>query len=149
MSQTSLQEKGHKPTPVERHYDLSPTVWRPILGKDMNYHFGYFKDVDDRDYEKGLRATVAKLAAHIPKGSRVLDMGCGWGGPARQLMKEFGCKVQGITNSSVQAKYSQLRNPVKVLDVEKKEINGTFDVLWLLESFEHILDKKKLLKRIR
>lgn len=31
---------------------------------------------------------------------RVLDLGCGVGGPARTLAKNIGCNIVGITNSA-------------------------------------------------
>jgi hypothetical protein len=45
-------------------------------------------------YEK----TYAKMA-RLKKGMRVLDLGCGIGGPARTIASTVGCKVVGITNS--------------------------------------------------
>jgi ubiquinone/menaquinone biosynthesis C-methylase UbiE len=45
-------------------------------------------------YEK----TYAKMA-RLKKGMRVLDLGCGIGGPARTIASTVGCKVIGITNS--------------------------------------------------
>jgi SAM-dependent methyltransferase len=65
------------------------------------------KDVDALDREdiasfdefhiRGLEATreVADLAA-VEAHSRVLDVGCGIGGPARTLASEYGCDVVGI-----------------------------------------------------
>ena len=49
-------------------------------------------------FHVGGRAATAALAARlgITPADRVLDVGCGLGGPARQLAAEHGCSVVGI-----------------------------------------------------
>jgi len=51
----------------------------------------------DHFHARGFRATQA-LADRLPivAGQRLLDIGCGVGGPARYLAKRFGCEVDGI-----------------------------------------------------
>jgi len=51
----------------------------------------------DHFHARGFRATRA-LADRLPitAGQRILDIGCGVGGPARYLAKRFGCEVDGI-----------------------------------------------------
>jgi len=51
----------------------------------------------DEIHIRGLEATLelGKLAGLEP-GMRVLDVGCGIGGPARTLAAEFGCEVVGL-----------------------------------------------------
>ena len=60
----------------------------------------------DHFHARGLPATV-ELADHLPikAGQRILDIGCGLGGPARYMANRFQCKVSGldITEPFVQA----------------------------------------------
>jgi ubiquinone/menaquinone biosynthesis C-methylase UbiE len=60
----------------------------------------------DHFHARGFPATV-ELADHLRIGpdDRILDIGCGLGGPARYFAARFGCKVSGIdlTPSFVEA----------------------------------------------
>lgn len=55
----------------------------------------------DQFHIRGIDATT-ELArpAGVDSGTRVLDLGCGIGGPARHLVTAFGCMVTGIDLSS-------------------------------------------------
>lgn len=51
----------------------------------------------DQFHTRGMQATVELAqAADIKPGNRVLDLGCGIGGPARYLAQQFGCQVTGL-----------------------------------------------------
>src|SRR5215469_12714518 len=51
----------------------------------------------DQFHIRGILATGdLASAARIEPSTRVLDLGCGIGGPARYLAATFGCKVIGV-----------------------------------------------------
>jgi SAM-dependent methyltransferase len=51
----------------------------------------------DQFHTRGILATAELAsAARLNPSTRVLDLGCGIGGPARYLASTFGCKVTGI-----------------------------------------------------
>jgi sterol 24-C-methyltransferase len=53
----------------------------------------------------------------------VLDVGCGVGGPAREIAKYIGCKVVGLNNNSYQItraiKYAQKEDLDHLVSFEK------------------------------
>src|SRR5260370_24551071 len=50
------------------------------------------------EFHSGGRNATVRLAqlAHINGSDRVLDVGCGIGGPSRYLASNFGCQVTGL-----------------------------------------------------
>jgi cyclopropane fatty-acyl-phospholipid synthase-like methyltransferase len=128
------------------YYDnMTPEEWRPILGDDLHYHFGFYED--GMTFEDGLRWAVRRLLPFLDNGPRVLDIGCGWGGPARELVAS-GYDVCCVTNSERQHGYCRLLGlRAELLDVEQNDLDdlGRVDSLFMMESLEHIFDKKRLL----
>ncbi|QRV16393.1 SAM-dependent methyltransferase [Haloterrigena salifodinae] len=100
----------------------------------------------DEFHIRGREATreVADLAA-VEAHSRVLDIGCGIGGPARTLASEFGCDVVGIDIVEEYCRAATLFTDRVGLTDEVRFQRGnaldlpfedeTFDVVW----FEHAL----------
>lgn len=92
------------------------------------------------------------------KQDRVLDIGCGLGGPARIMSKLKECFVHGIDISSEQVKSAEKLS--KIINMEDKvkfseisaldihKINETFDKAYAIESLVHIKDKASVLSRI-
>lgn len=100
----------------------------------------------DEFHIRGLQATreVASLA-DIEADSRVLDVGCGVGGPARTLAAEFDCEVVGIDIVEEYCRAAELfTDRVGLSDnvrfqqgnaIDLPFDDGQFDVIW----FEHTL----------
>ncbi|WP_299669610.1 class I SAM-dependent methyltransferase [uncultured Ruegeria sp.] len=124
------------------------SLWKQVIGDDLHYHFGDFSNTEDP--AEALRQTVRNFYSVIPFGSNVLDAGCGWGAPASLLAREHGCNVTGITISPTQAEYCRnLGLNAHLMNLEEFEPEATFDTVLFLESFEHIVEKARLLKRLK
>ena len=102
---------------------------------------------------KPVTVRLARLAA-IEPGTRVLDVGGGFGGPARTLAVEFGCQVTGIdlTESYVEAARA-LTARMGVADRVTHQVgdaldlpfpDGSFDLVWTQNSGMNIADKERL-----
>lgn len=85
---------------------------------------------------------------------RILDAGCGVGGSARYLSKKFDAEVLGCTLSPVQVARGQLynnaaglENRIQLIHKDMMNLNeqeGSFNLIWSMESAEHIQNKKEL-----
>lgn len=135
---------------TSEYYDsMTPDEWKPVLGSGLNFHFGFYRD--GMSFEEGLESATQNLLPHLIPGGRVLDLGCGWGGPAMHL-RRCGYNIECVTNSSLQKKYcNSLGLHANVLDIERDDICdlGCFDTVIMMESLEHISDKQKLFARLQ
>ncbi|WP_037372070.1 SAM-dependent methyltransferase [Salipiger mucosus] len=88
---------------VQHHYDISDELYALFLDEDMQYSCAYFAD-RDATLEQAQSAKKAHIARklRIEPGQRVLDIGCGWGGMALTLARDFGAQVIGVTLSENQ-----------------------------------------------
>ncbi len=125
--------------------------WQQIIGDALHYHFGYFRGAEP--LEVGLKQTVRNFYPYLEPGSRVFDLGCGWGGPAKMLIEEHHCTVTGLSSSAAQVDYCRsLGLNVRQQDVEHEQgqdLLGDYDAIFCLEMISHIRDKAKLLRRLR
>lgn len=88
------------------------------------------------------------------KPKSIVDVGCGIGGSSRYLARKFGAKCKGITLSPVQAQRAQqladaqglsAQISFQVADALNQPFpDGQFDLVWSMESGEHMPDKKKV-----
>ena len=119
-------------------------------------HLGFYPpgrgDVDFRKAKVQFVHELVKWSGldKLPKGSRILDVGCGIGGSSRILAKYYGFNVIGITTSPFQVKRARQLTPhglncsFQVMDaLNLKFEDGTFDAVWSVETGAHMNDKTK------
>lgn len=106
----------------------------------------------DEFHIRGREATreLARLAG-LQKNMRVLDLGCGIGGPARTLAAEYGCRVVGVDLVEAYCRAAEfLTEKVGLGDrVEFRRGDAArlpfedrmFDVVWLQHTSMNIEDK--------
>jgi cyclopropane fatty-acyl-phospholipid synthase-like methyltransferase len=141
-------------TSLDAFYGESIDHWQAVLGQEMHYHHGIFLPGDGVSatpeiMAAAMRRAVSDLYPFIPPGAHVYDLGCGWGGPMAMLSKERGCILLGQTISHTQFRHvAQLGFPVRWGDIEQTLPPRKFDCALMLESFEHIHDKQKLLRKL-
>jgi cyclopropane fatty-acyl-phospholipid synthase-like methyltransferase len=139
-------------------YNIPVPFWQKVLGSELHFHLGHFPS-DDIALEQSMRLAIKHLIMQMPPKNvrRVLDVGCGWGGTAFQLVEVWNAEVLGITISKEQANFINeqayiRKSPVRALEIDAEMYDfrgiGTFDVLWLYECLEHIADRRSLLLKL-
>ena len=133
---------------ISEYYDgMTPDEWKPVLGDRLNYHFGFYRL--GISFEQGLRLATRRLLPFFA-GERVLDVGCGWGGPAFD-MAQSGYDVVCVTNSRSQYDYCKsIGLNASLLDIEHDDLRalGCFDTVVMMESLDHVFDKSPLLHKL-
>jgi tocopherol O-methyltransferase len=146
---------------IKEFYDASSGLWEGIWGEHM--HHGYYgedgkKKLDRRQAQIDLIEEVLRWSGDYPNNQpqNILDVGCGIGGSSLYLAEKFGATVTGITLSPVQANRAKERaratglqdkTDFQVANAQSMPFaDNSFDLLWSLESGEHMPDKQQFLQ---
>ena len=131
---------------VAHHYDISDDLYRLFLDRDMQYSCAYFAR-PDMTLEEAQEAKKQHIAAKlmIEPGMRVLDIGCGWGGMALTLARDYGAHVTGVTLSSNQkrtaaerAEAAGLSDKTEFRLQDYRDVTETFDRIVSVGMLEHV-----------
>ncbi|MFK7935608.1 MAG: class I SAM-dependent methyltransferase [Saprospiraceae bacterium] len=143
---------------IKDFYDRSTDLWLDVWGEHM--HHGYY-GADGTAKANHQQAQIDLLNqllswGEVNKANNILDAGCGVGGSARFLAQKFDANVTGVTLSPIQARraqrYNEKANLVDSVDVRVQDMMTLrneaqrFDLVWSLESAEHIPPKRELLQ---
>ncbi|MBM7775207.1 cyclopropane-fatty-acyl-phospholipid synthase [Actinokineospora baliensis] len=134
---------------IAHHYDMSNAFYERILDPNMAYSCGYWTSdapeytVEDAQRDK-LELVCVKLG--LRPGTRMLDVGCGWGSLAIHAAKHHGARVTAITLSREQREFvlariaaEGLAEQVEVRLQDYRELaDEPFDAIGTLEMGEHV-----------
>jgi cyclopropane-fatty-acyl-phospholipid synthase len=132
---------------VAHHYDLNGRLYSLFLDRDRQYSCAYFPRGDETLEEAQIakkRHIAAKLRLDRP-GLSVLDIGCGWGGLALSLARDYGAQVTGITLSVEQLREARARAAAEGLQerasfelLDYRKLDRRFDRIVSVGMFEHV-----------
>jgi cyclopropane-fatty-acyl-phospholipid synthase len=131
---------------IQEHYDLSNDFFELFLDDTMMYSSAVFEKADEPlfDAQKRKIDLLAKKL-NIKKGSKVLEIGSGWGAMAIHLVKEYGCDVTTLTLSKEQKKLCEgrfkehnIQESVDVILKDYRDMEGEFDAVIAVEMFEAV-----------
>ncbi len=128
------------------HYDLGNDFYELWLDASMTYSSAMF-GMEDESLEQAQLRKFRKVAecAGVRAGCEVLEIGCGWGGLARHLAREYQAQVTAVTLSVKQHDYlcrrifeEGLSDRVRVVVSDFRKLDGTFDCVLSIEMFEAV-----------
>lgn len=131
---------------VAHHYDLSGALYDLFLDRSRHYSCAYFAD-PAMTLEAAQTAKTHHIAAKLclAPGMEVFEIGCGWGGMALTLARDYGVKVLGVTLSVEQHKVATARaaqaglsDRVRFELCDYRAIKGRFDRIVSIGMFEHV-----------
>jgi tocopherol O-methyltransferase len=145
---------------IQQFYDASSGLWEQVWGEHM--HHGYYgadgKRQGDRQQAQVDLINELLAWAQPQSGQNIsvqdfLDVGCGIGGSSLYLAQKFNAKATGITLSPVQAQRATERAQAAGVDASFRVADAlhmpftanTFNLVWSLESGEHMADKQQFL----
>lgn len=126
-------------------------------GEDI--HVGVY-DPPEISIADASRATVDRMAGTVALTSddRVLDIGSGYGGAARHLAREYGCRVVCLNVSEVENARNREMNEAQGLADRIDVTDGTFedlpfqddafDVVWSQDALLHGGDRVRILSEV-
>jgi len=131
---------------IAEHYDLGNDFYGEWLDPSMTYSSALFtsgnQDLEDAQYAKYHR--VADMAG-VTEGSSVLEIGCGWGGFAETVARDYNANLRGITLSAEQLKFGQdrlarqgLDGLAKLVFEDYRHTEGQFDHIGSIEMIEAV-----------
>jgi len=95
---------------IAKHYDLGNDFFSLWLDKTLTYSSAIF-DEQNKDLAEAQNNKYQKLINLIQpnNGDKILEIGCGWGGFAEYLGKNYDVKLDCITISKKQFEYAKER----------------------------------------
>jgi len=134
---------------IAYHYDLGTDFFSFFLDKEtMSYSAAHFKsEKDDLGKAQENKLNLVCDWMNLSAGSRVLDLGSGWGGFATHAAKEHGWYIDGKTLSQKQLDYcnelireNDLNNKIQLKYEDFTAIKGDekYEGAVMIEAIEHV-----------
>lgn len=137
----NLQSKKRAWIVGKEHYDLGNDLFTRMLDPLMQYSCAYWKDASTLEEAQLAKLHLICEKLQLQPGMRVLDIGCGWGGLAYYMAKNYGVSVVGVTISAEQQKMAQDRCEgldVTILLQDYRDLHDQFDRIVSVGMFEHV-----------
>lgn len=132
---------------IAAHYDLGNDFYAQWLDPTMSYSGALWDGIaQDASLHEAQRNKVRLLAERLAlaPGSRVLEIGCGWGYLARHLASQHGAEVTAISLSRQQIEWSKASHAADPLPgvefryQDYRDVTGQFDAVISAEMVEAV-----------
>ena len=132
-------------TLTRHYYNLATDLYE--YGWSQSFHFCRFSKGEAFKQALARHEHYLALKMGIQEGQRVLDVGCGVGGPAREISKFTGCTVIGLNNNDYQVergtRYAQKEGLANQVSLTKGDFtqmsfsDNSFDAVYAIEATVH------------
>ncbi len=142
VKNTKKQSKAN----IAKHYDLGNDFFSLWLDKTLTYSSAIF-DKEDQKLEEAQKNKYEKLINLLsPKnGSKLLEIGCGWGGFAEYLGKKYDVNLDCITISKKQYEFAKARiyksglnHKVNIKMIDYRDVQKKYDAIASIEMIEAV-----------
>ena len=141
--------RGRSKDNISKHYDLGNEFFALWLDKTLTYSSAIF-DERNKDLSNAQNNKYQKLIDLIKpnNGDKILEIGCGWGGFAEHLAKNYDIQLDCITISKKQFEFTKnrinrlkLNNKVKVKFLDYRDLKDKYDAIASIEMIEAVGEK--------
>jgi cyclopropane-fatty-acyl-phospholipid synthase len=124
---------------IHAHYDLGNDFYSAWLDPTLSYSSARFGE-DADSLETAQRRKIGRIAQRVEGAQTVLEIGCGWGSLAAELMAR-GMKVTAISLSDEQLAWARQAHGASGVDFRKqdyRDVRGQFDAIVSVEMIEAV-----------
>jgi cyclopropane-fatty-acyl-phospholipid synthase len=142
-----------------QHYEVPPAFFGHVLGPNRKYSSCFYKEgasTLQEAEEEALRQSVEH--ADLADGCSILELGCGWGSLSLWMARQFpASRIVAVSNSRSQRDHIEAEAArrglanlcVMTADMNVFEADARFDRIVSVEMFEHMMNWRELLTRVR
>ena len=131
---------------ISRHYDLGNEFFSLWLDKTLTYSSGIFEQNKNNLEEAQINKYKKLINLIKPKvNDKILEIGCGWGGFAEYLGKNFDVKLDCITISKNQYDFAkerihrnQLNEKINICMKDYRDIKNKYNSIASIEMIEAV-----------
>jgi cyclopropane-fatty-acyl-phospholipid synthase len=143
----ALHSRSRDRQAISHHYDVSNTFYEMVLGPSMTYSCAVFRSNNDTlEVAQHRKVDLVARKLDLGPGTRLLDVGCGWGAMALHAAREYGASVVGITLSEQQRRYAEeqarLDGVGHLVEFRLQDfrdvVDGPFDAISSIGMSEHV-----------
>ena len=134
---------------ISKHYDLGNDFFSIWLDKTLTYSCAIYNDNNEKLDIAQINKYNKLIDLIKPKaGSKILEIGCGWGGFAEHLAKNNDIKLDCITISKKQLEFAKerifkagLNEKVNIKFLDYRDVKENYDSIASIEMIEAVGEK--------
>ena len=131
---------------IQHHYDIGNDFYELWLDKNLVYTCAYFPSPEmTLEAAQSAKMDLICRKLWLRPAETVVEAGCGWGGLARHMARNFGVSVKAYNVSHEQVEYARARaraegldRQVEFIEDDYRNVAGQFDAFVSIGMLEHV-----------